>query len=104
MLPVRDGMVEVELEKDDVGMIAAFRPVLTAVGQGEALEIRVNERYRPGMKLTCLDAARDSVEFERPLEVRDGRAEISRSDFPGERLIVKLRQGSDLLDEIIITR
>ena len=104
MLPVRDGMVEVELEKDDVGMIAAFRPVLTAVGQGEELEIRVNERYRTGMKLTCLDAARDSVEFERPLEVRDGRAEISRSDFPGERLIVKLRQGSDLLDEIIITR
>ena len=103
MPDVENGMVKLSLAKDDVALIAAFLPVLTATKQDNHLEIRLNERYRPDMTLTCHDAERDSRDAERPLTVRDGRAVIAGAGFPGRRLIVKLRQGTDLIDQLVIT-
>lgn len=103
MPDVENGMVKLSLAKDDVTLVAAFLPVLTATKQDNHLEIRLNERYRPDMTLTCHDAERDSRAAERPLTVRDGRAVIACADFPGKRLIVKLRQGTDLIDQLVIT-
>ncbi len=102
MPEVIDGMLQMQLPQDEVALVAAFDPVIEAVEESGNMVFRLGAGYTPEMELSVQTGARDSRETEQILTVKDGSASIAKSAISGERMIVKLKRGTDLVDQIVL--
>jgi len=99
----KDGVLALDMEDYEVGMIAAFPRILQAVRNGDNLEI--DTRCNPSFgQIVCVPAGkRDSREnYLRP-NLSHGKASVPLASLGQGQAIVKFYHGHLLLEEILVT-
>lgn len=103
IVTAENGNAVVELDKDEVALVAQFDPVMHVTENPDGWKILLNEKFKPSeMTLSVVAGMRDSAEYETVLTVQDQQALVLREQFGNKRLIIKLRAGYELVDELVI--
>ena len=102
-IPVEDGKISLDMGEWEVGMVAAFDPLLKIDDAGNKLQISCGSKVSDGTRIVYIDGGKkDSKENFRKIKLAGGKGSIEKSALAKGRLIIKLYNNNLLQDETIL--
>lgn len=103
-IPVKDGKISLDMAELEVGMIAAFDPILKVEDKGGELLISLNGKVPAGAKVVYIDGGkRDSRDNFKLIDIVAGKGRIGKEVLAKGKLLIKLYNKDLLLDEAVLS-